>query len=948
MTANTSDPPPGSPGASRRWLACAQCGLLYAAPRPDESGLCPVCFQRAATGGPTAPVGRWFYARGKQKHGPLGRPELRRLGLAGQLRPDDMLLPEGGRTWVPAKSLDGLFPSAAVPVTDPAAASTAPDPQRRPPPAPPGPGRLPAVPGYELLGVLGRGGMGVVYKARHVQLKRLAALKMVLAGGHAQPEELARFRTEAEAVARLRHPNVVTIYEVGEHDGRPYFALEFIEGGTLAQRLAGTPLEAAAAARLTALLAAAMEAAHRGGIVHRDLKPQNVLLDGGRLDAPKVADFGLAKRLDDDSGQTRSGAVMGTPSYMAPEQAEGRLADIGPLSDVYALGAILYECLTGRPPFKGATLLDTLEQVRTREPVPPRDLQPSLPRDLETICLKCLQKEGGKRYASAQALADDLGRFLEGRPILARPAGAVERAGKFMRRNRLLVGGTVLVFVVLLGGIAATSWQRGAALDNLRRSLFDQGVLAAQQGKHADAIGAYDRALEAGYADAIDLRIRKVKSQVALDRRKEALAELAALRKLPLGRHEGEVLLLQGDLMLTPDTEAALALIREALAKGLPEADAAYARALLAEKSPEAIEYFRKAIELDHYHYQARHLLGMLLLFLGRVDEAERVAIESAALSPEDPAFQTLLALIDAFRGKEDDALRRLEKLRGRFGDQDLDMIRTGLGFIRDLHDWDGLLDLSEDVPSLKEERWKHFSGDVKKLLPWATGQLGKEAPQNVQEALRMPPLVSRGWGELLKTIAAINAEALDDETVDAVGRALEAHPEGMMQYLYAFLLFGRQRFEESEAAFLKAADMPSVASLRRPALLGAILAEVALLSREAGPRRQEATARAVRHMKEMLTFKKMLPWEAALMATIASRAGEHDLARALLMRGEEKARGDPGLARVRMQVEFAAGNYVKSLELAGAQARANPDDQMAAAVAAESLKRLRDIAGRQ
>jgi serine/threonine protein kinase len=272
------------------------------------------------------------------------------------------------------------------------------------------------VPGFELLGELGRGGMGVVYKARQAALGRVVALKMILAGPHAAPAVVARFLAEARAVARFQHPNIVQIFEVGEAGGLPYFALEFVDGVTLAKRIARSPQDPAYAAAVAAQLARAVGYAHSQGVVHRDLKPANVLLtaDG----TPKVTDFGLAK-FDEDSSQTQSGQVLGTPSYMAPEQAEGR-ADVGPAADVWALGAILYDLLTGRPPFAGSSVVDTLGMVRTREPVPPGQLA-RVPRDLETICLKCLQKDPARRYESAAALADDLDRYREGKPILARP-----------------------------------------------------------------------------------------------------------------------------------------------------------------------------------------------------------------------------------------------------------------------------------------------------------------------------------------------------------------------------------------------------------------------------------------------------------------------------------------------------------------------------------------------
>jgi serine/threonine protein kinase len=306
------------------------------------------------------------------------------------------------------------------------------------------------LPGYEILGELGRGGMGVVYKARQVGLNRLVALKMILAGGHASSGELDRFRMEAEAVARLQHPSIVAIHEVGEQNGLPYFSLEYCTGGSLAARLDGTPWEPAKAAALVETLARAMQAAHVRGIVHRDLKPANILLaeDG----TPKIADFGLAKQLDSGAGRTATGATLGTPSYMAPEQA-GESKDVGPAADIYALGAVLYELLTGRPPFKAATDLDTVLQVVSDDPVPPTRLQPKTPIDLETICLKCLAKEPARRYSAAEDLGEDLRRFRAGEPIAARPVSRLERGWRWCSRNR---GVATLAAALLLALVTGT------------------------------------------------------------------------------------------------------------------------------------------------------------------------------------------------------------------------------------------------------------------------------------------------------------------------------------------------------------------------------------------------------------------------------------------------------------------------------------------------------------
>jgi WD40 repeat protein/serine/threonine protein kinase len=372
------------------------------------------------------------------------------------------------------------------------------------PAAPP----LPRVPGYEVQGELGRGGMGVVYRARHLRLKRLVALKMIW-GRPGSPEELARFRGEAEAIACLQHPNIVQVFEVGDHEGLPYIALEYVAGGSLALQLAGTPLPPRQGADLVETLARAMHHAHEHGIIHRDLKPANVLLavEGGGWGAegerqknpgeaplpthhprpatlhPKITDFGLAKRLGMNPGRTQSGAILGTPSYMAPEQAAGKVHEIGPVTDVYALGVILYEVLTGRPPFAGDDPMTTFNQVLDLEPVPPCRLQPGVPRDLETICLKCLQKDRGRRYESAQKLADDLSRFGKGQPIRAKPAGMWERTAKWVRRHpsvAALLAAVVLTFTVAFV-LVTWQWRQAAAAErDARQARIAEGEALQQ------------------------------------------------------------------------------------------------------------------------------------------------------------------------------------------------------------------------------------------------------------------------------------------------------------------------------------------------------------------------------------------------------------------------------------------------------------------------------------
>ncbi|WP_148595897.1 serine/threonine-protein kinase [Aquisphaera giovannonii] len=386
-----------------------------------------------------------------------------------------------------------------------------------------------ALPDYEVLAELGRGGMGVVYKARHRRLNRVVAVKTLHAGS-AAPEAITRLLAEAEAVARLRHPHIIQVHGIGDCDGRPFLEMEYVPGGSLADRLDGRPRPPRAAADLVEALARALHEAHRLGVVHRDVKPANVLVaeDG----TPKLTDFGLAKLLgdsDNPAAVTRSGALLGTPSYMAPEQAAGRTREVGPATDVHALGALLYELTTGRRPFPGPSVADALEQVRSSEPPRPRSVAPGVPRDLETICLKCLEKDPRRRYDSAAALAEDLRRFLDGEVIQARPSGVAERAWRWcLRRPALAAMGAavaLLLAVIAVGApLAALSWrhQRDLARDAARdateklwRSYLNEA--------HATRLGGR----EGRRTEALDLLARAAAIRPSGELRDEAIACLA-------------------------------------------------------------------------------------------------------------------------------------------------------------------------------------------------------------------------------------------------------------------------------------------------------------------------------------------------------------------------------------------------------------------------------------
>jgi WD40 repeat protein/predicted Ser/Thr protein kinase len=347
---------------------------------------------------------------------------------------------------------------------------------------------------YELLEEIARGGMGVVYRARQLSLNRVVAVKVVLHGPFASAEFVRRFRTEAEAAAALRHPNIVSIHEVGERDGHHFLSMEYIEGQNFAELVREKPLPARRAAGYLKTIAEAVQHAHQRGVLHRDLKPSNVLLDV--FDQPRVTDFGLAKLVNHDAEITTTGQVLGSPNHMPPEQAAGKFSDSSPQSDVYSLGAILYQLLTSRPPFQGETLQEILAQVQNVEPIPPRRLNPSVPADLQTICLKCLQKEPAHRYRSAQELADDLGRFLASEPIHARPVPLAERAWLWCKRRPVFAALSAALVVTVAFGLAGILWQWRRA--EVLRLVAEENAAKTRLNLYASDVALASRAMQRG------------------------------------------------------------------------------------------------------------------------------------------------------------------------------------------------------------------------------------------------------------------------------------------------------------------------------------------------------------------------------------------------------------------------------------------------------------------
>jgi serine/threonine-protein kinase len=480
--------------------------------------------------------------------------------------------------------------------------------------------------------------MGVVYKARQVRLNRTVALKMILAADHASPEASVRFLAEAESIARVHHPHVVQIFAFGEHDGRPYFEMEYVDGGSLAERASARTWPVGDAARLIETIARAIDAAHRLGVVHRDLKPANILLTADGI--PKVADFGLAKCLDAETGTTRTEWIVGSPSYMAPEQAGKSHDPIGPRSDVYSLGAILYELLTGRPPFQARTVLETLEQVRSVEPIAPARLRPKLPRDLVTICLKCLEKEPAKRYETAAELADDLRRFQAGETIRARPVGMHERVWRWCRREPAVASMALALFAVLVA--VATQWRR--AESHLKDALEQRGLAQENQRKERVTNQALERA---GERERTARRRTQERFGAAMKgmRRFEEITQNEALLKEPkFGRLRAE--LLQTELEFYRSLQASL-----------KEDDSAEARFELSEAYARVAQVTWELGRHDEALATHRHALALV----------EQIG----AQTPADPVVQFALArshtrigFILRTMGRPQDALWSYEQAR--------------------------------------------------------------------------------------------------------------------------------------------------------------------------------------------------------------------------------------------------------------------------------------------
>jgi serine/threonine protein kinase len=840
-----------------------------------------------------------------------------------------------------------------------------------------------SIPGYEVLGELGRGGMGVVYKARQLKLNRVVALKMSLAGEHADPELLARFKREAEAVARLQHPNIVPIFEVGEHQRQHYFSMALVEGGSLTQRVREGPLPPREAAELVRQVAEAVHYAHQRGILHRDLKPSNILLDrDGRV---QLTDFGVAKHVTGAGPeQTRTGAVLGTPSYMAPEQAAGGRA-VSTAADVYALGAILYECLTGRPPFKGATMLETLDQVRGQEPVRPRQLNPHLPPDLETVCLKCLQKEPHRRYLSAQALADDLRRFLVHEPIQARPHSQFERLWRWCRRNpsrSALVGCLVVLMYLLVVIPMLVLRQARQQAESIREATERTARVtahvaavsgargAARRGDWRTALSHYQSAIEDDFADRLALEVERLPGWLALNDSGRFHEELERLsREGDLGENAALVYLLRGELELCQPgaRQRGLGLVRQALRHPdwLSDADRAYARALLAGGAEEQLALLNEAVRLDPFHHRACRALLLTRALRGEHEAARQLAGFCRTVFPDDPMPDVAEALRASLQADRQTLRTRLDRLRSRARPEQV----AGLTpFLESLLDWQGPLgellvyeggrrSMPDVAPRLV--RLRQRSGPALEALGCGASPLADMLAAQQKATETWPPLVPTDEDKL-KAIERLSQAARD--TPDTLLLYAEANLRRSLapaELRRGDLAAYRRQWQTILELCERVAVSPSLAP--RPALayrtrVLAILADLALL-KTAAPSTGRQLDRLRNNVNSVVAEGRPWPrdrerWlqtfvELILAPSEGKEAQEwrldqpasaerfrarkqllHDLGRRLLAdwQQEEPNAARPALLRARL--ELSAQNYHEALRAARGAARLAGDDE--------------------